>query len=260
MQCPVTTWDAGNSVCCASGHCCHLEPGDVHDPRWSESSCHPWTSDSCIAWFPGGGLGWKFRTTKKPKCTIRWKSTYTASLGPACLALWWGSIGCRDAQSEEQPFWSTVQLCCTQGHFDFCLFPAVSAIQNQALRRNLSKAVKHCFQGPLEELSPPQCCWSGRAVQWHEAGQVGTFVSRPEPESRESSHPCTCSRTVRGFSQSSLQLCKMDNTAPKAAWGLEASGLCRACKHLWFIWFNLYNYVRVLVWGVLTIAKQTKLV
>lgn len=112
--------------------------------------------------FLEGGWGENSGLQKNPNVQLE---KYLHSQFRACLALWWGSIGCRDAQSEEQPFWSTVQLCCTQGHFDFCLFPAVSAVQNQTLRRNLSKAVKHCFQGPLEELSPPQCCWSGRAVQ-----------------------------------------------------------------------------------------------
>lgn len=61
------------------------------------------------------------------------------------------------------PFWSTVQLCCTKGPFDFCLFPAVSAIQKQALRKNLSKAVKHS-KNLWRSSALPGLVWGERAV------------------------------------------------------------------------------------------------
>lgn len=72
------------------------------------------------------------------------------------------------------PEWGagTAQLCCSEAQLDFCLFPAVSAVQKLTGRENPSKAVRHCFQGLWRSSALPALAWSGKAVSWHERGQV----------------------------------------------------------------------------------------
>lgn len=105
----------------------------------------------------------KIQDYEKKAQMYNWTEKYLYSQFGPCLALWFAFIGCRDAQSKEQPFWSTVPLCCTKALFDFCLFPAVSAIQKQTLRKNLSKAVKHS-KSLWRSSALPGVAWSGKVV------------------------------------------------------------------------------------------------
>lgn len=204
------------SAAAASGHCCHLEHGDVHDPRWFESSCHPIASDSCIAWLATGGLGSKIRTAKSPSCTIWWKSTYTASLGPLVWILW----------VQRCPEWGAALLehslaVLRTGTVWILPFPCSVSSSEAGTEEKAEQGCKTltASRGLWRSSASPGLAWSGKDVSWHEVGRVGKFVSRTEPDTRDISYPYTCSRTGRGFIQSSLQLWQIENSASKAAWG-----------------------------------------
>lgn len=120
---------------------------------------------------------------KKKECHLTEKYQYSgvvtaSSPVPACPTRWLWSlpgpfVGCRGAQSAEQPFGSTICAARRDSLISaFSLRCQQFRSMHRGGKKNLNKAVKCCFQEPLVQFSHPGLAWSGKAVSGRGAEQV----------------------------------------------------------------------------------------
>lgn len=244
MQWPVVTWDFGNKVCC----CCFwslLSSGarGCAWPQvvWEQLSSHSlWLLHCRIGY---RGLGWKFRTAKSPNCTIWWKSTYTASLGPLVWILWvqrcpeWGAALLE--HSPAVPHTGTVWIL---------PFPCSVSSSEAGTEEKAEQGCKTLLPGDFGAAQPPlvlpgvgKMCHDMRLGEWASLSQGQSQTPEISPIHAPAAEqggdlyraPCNCDKL---------------RTLPLRLLGARGPlGFVKAWKHLWFIWFNLNNYMRVLV-------------
>lgn len=184
--------------------------------------------------------------------------------GPS-LALSYRTVGYRGARSSDQPFWSTVQLCCQERQFDSCLFPVVLAIQKRAPRWKTERGCKTPLPGASGEVQPSLVLPGvGKRCDGVERSEQGSWVSRTEPDNRDNSGPCACSGNNEGvYINRAPRNCAKMITLPLRLLGIRRLlGFVMA----WRSSSDLFVLTAIIVWAcmvlggrILTIAKQAKL-